>query len=31
MQIDPTTHEHGASGNVYGYEGNFEVDDDQIN
>jgi hypothetical protein len=30
MHIDPTTHEHGASGTVYSYEGNFEVGDDAI-
>ena len=30
MHIDSTTHEHGASGHVYDYEGDFEVDDDCI-
>ena len=30
MHIDSTTHEHGASGHVYDYEGDFEVDDDRI-
>jgi hypothetical protein len=30
MHIESTTHEHGASGNVYDYEGDFEVDGDQI-
>ena len=30
MHIDPTTHEHGSSGKVYSYEGNFEVRDDAI-
>ena len=30
MHIESTSHEHGASGHVYDYEGNFEVMDDQI-
>lgn len=30
MQIEPTTHEHGSSGKVYSYEGDFDVDDDAI-
>jgi hypothetical protein len=30
MHIDPTTHEHGASGRVYSYEGNFDIGDDAI-
>jgi hypothetical protein len=30
MHIESTTHEHGASGNVYDYEGDFEVEDEQI-
>lgn len=30
MHIDPSTHEHGASGKVYTYEGDFEVGDDTI-
>lgn len=30
MHIDPTTHEHGPSGRVYSYEGDFDVGDDAI-
>jgi hypothetical protein len=30
MHIDSTTHEHGASGHVYDYEGDFAVADDSI-
>jgi len=30
MHIESTSHEHGASGHVYDYEGDFEVDDDCI-
>jgi hypothetical protein len=30
MRIAPTTHEHGASGNVYTYEGDFDVGADEI-
>lgn len=30
MHIDPTTHEHGTSGKVYSYEGDFDVGDDAI-
>ena len=30
MHIDPTTHEHGSSGKVYSYEGDFDVGDDVI-
>jgi hypothetical protein len=27
MHIDPTTHEHGPSGKVYSYEGDYDVGD----
>ena len=30
MHIDPTSHEHGSSGKVYSYEGDYEVGDDAI-
>lgn len=30
MRIDPTSHEHGASGKVYSYEGDFAVGNDAI-
>jgi len=30
MHIKSTTHEHGPSGHVYDYEGDFSVIDDQI-
>ena len=30
MHIDPTTHEHGPSGKVYCYEGDYDVGDDAI-
>jgi hypothetical protein len=30
MHIEPTTHEHGSSGKVYSYEGDFDVNDDAI-
>ena len=30
MHIDPSTHEHGATGKVYTYEADYEVGDDAI-
>lgn len=30
MHIDPTSHEHGTSGKVYSYEGDFDVGGDAI-
>jgi len=30
MHIEPTSHEHGPSGKVYNYEGDFDVGDDAI-
>ena len=30
MRIEPTTHEHGLTSNVYSYEGDFDVSDEAI-
>jgi hypothetical protein len=30
MHIAPSTHEHGPSGKVYSYEGDYDVGDDAI-
>ena len=30
MRIEPTTHEHGHSGKIYTYEGDYDVGDDAI-
>ncbi|MES2958967.1 MAG: hypothetical protein V4792_12310, partial [Pseudomonadota bacterium] len=30
MHIDTTSHEHGATGKVYAYEGEYELEDDAI-
>jgi hypothetical protein len=30
MHIEPTTHEHGATGTIYTYEGDFDVGQDAI-
>jgi len=30
MHIDPTTHEHGPSGKIYSYEGDYDVVEDAI-
>lgn len=30
MHLDPTTHEHGSSGKVYTYEGDYDLGDGAI-
>jgi hypothetical protein len=30
MHIDPGTHEHGSSGQVYNFEGEYELREDEI-